>query len=147
MRTKEQEQDHVDVMIVPFVDVFIFLLIAFIAGTILERITNTLEINLPVVEHAQKSTTPEDMVIISIAPSGRTATSDGYVYYWGTEAIGRNALETRLIAAGEKDPEQRIRIDCDQAIPFKAVSYVVDRCVFRGLHNVGLRMRDATGPQ
>jgi len=112
-----------EINVTPFVDVMLVLLIVFMVTAPL--LTVGVPVDLPQAD-AQPITTPEEPLVVSIDAEGK-------LYIQETE-VAAVSLVPRLQAITEANPETRIYVRGDRAIPYGTVMQVmgmIDKAGFR----------------
>jgi biopolymer transport protein ExbD len=127
------EQEPVAVQMAPLIDCVFLLLIFFLVATTLKKIEKELPLDLPEAAAAVSRQTQDDMTIITIDVEGG--------FYLGSEPVGQGYLAGKLRDLAARDPEHRIRIDCDREAPTWALVQILDMCNFENLRNVGIKTK------
>ena len=112
-----------EINVTPFVDVMLVLLIVFMVTAPL--LTVGVPVDLPQAD-AQPITTPEEPLVVSVDAEGK-------LYIQETE-VAAVSLVPRLQAITEANPETRIYVRGDRAIPYGTVMEVmgmIDKAGFR----------------
>jgi len=126
-------EDNPEVQMAPLIDCVFLLLIFFLLATTLKKIEPELPLTLPHSAASVDVAEEPDLLIISIDRYGRK--------YVGAELMGTRALHEYIKGIAQRNPKQRVRIDGDEAVPYRHITEVIELCQFEGLRNVGLHTR------
>ena len=116
-----------EINVTPFVDVMLVLLIVFMVTAPL--LTVGVPVDLPQAD-AQPITTPEEPLVVSIDAEGR--------FYIQETEVAEVSLVPRLQAITEANPETRIYVRGDRAIPYGTVMEVMGMVNKAGFRRVAL---------
>lgn len=104
------------VEIVPMIDVMFFMLVFFLLFSTLKSAQSGVEVELPKTLHLGQS--EQNVVIIDIDKEDRI--------FIGKERIDLGGLEERIDGALQNDPQTRIVIKPDAAVPYRNLIKVMD---------------------
>jgi len=137
MRVKKPEDEAFEIMLIPMIDCMLVIIIFFLVATTLKNAERELPLELPESAAAVSVQQMPDTMVIGLDRDGRT--------FLGTDArvepVDRQRLHQRLREAGQINPAQRVRIDCDRDTRFEDFVHLVDLCQFEGLKNIGIHTR------
>jgi len=133
MRFEAADDENVEVQMTPMIDCVFLLLIFFLVATVMKKIDNELEVDLPDSDAAVQVQKGSDMLVIGISKQGD--------YYVNGDMIGLDMLHMRLREAGKENPEQPVRIDGDRSAMMQHLIHILDLCKFEGLKNVSIHTR------
>ncbi|MFC4992905.1 ExbD/TolR family protein [Rubritalea tangerina] len=133
LRNKHGDEDEIEVSMSPLIDCVFLLLIFFLVTTMLKKPSKDIDVNLPY-SNAAVEMEPNDDTVIGIDRQGR--------FYFDGVRVGRMELRQYLSEIAASNPEQGIRLDCDQKTKNIHVSEVLDLCNFYQINNVGVRTYD-----
>lgn len=133
MRVKRQEEESIEIPLIPMIDCMLVIIIFFLVATTLKTHEKELPLKLPQSAAAFNTEQEPDLLIIGVDRTGQT--------YLGAAQVSTERLHQRLKDASLKNPQQRIRIDGDQDTAFQNIVHVLNLCEFEGLRNVGIHTR------
>lgn len=115
-----------DINITPMVDVMLVLLVIFIITAPL--FTHAIKVDLPT---AQSAPTPEkpETISLSIDRAGKM--------FWNNDPIPKNELETRLIAAAQRQPQPELQLRADKDTRYETLAQVMSLAQSNGLTKIG----------
>ena len=117
------------VMIIPMIDIMLFLLVFFMLGTIYMTQTNSLPVNLPQATSAAKETRPHVVPI--------TVTSNGEVLF-GQDNAPTQQLAEQIHAALSQDAETIFVLRGDKNSRYESVVAVLDLLKKSGARKVSI---------
>lgn len=123
---------HVDtpsIIIIPMIDIMLFLLVFFMISTIFMVQLNTLPVNLPQAAAVQRETKPN---IVSI-----TVDQDGKITY-GMDKTPSELASSRVKEDLGKDPESVFVIRGDRKASYESIAQVLDVLKASGAKHVSL---------
>jgi biopolymer transport protein ExbD len=115
-----------EINMIPLIDVMLVLLVVFIVAAPL--LTHAVKIDLPRANSAPVEQKPETIRLAIKA--------DGSLY-WNNEAIGDDALSTRLENAARHTPQAEIYLEADAQTPYETIARVMARSARAGLGRIG----------
>jgi biopolymer transport protein TolR len=134
MRRKENEPE---INVTPLVDVVLVLLIIFMV--IAPALENGIRLELPAVTTPDKSPKSKlDPVTVSVA-------STGEVFLEKEVLPGLSELESRLRALHEGDPERRLVLKADAALPYARMRETFASCQRVGFSGIALSVSQKGG--
>lgn len=123
---------HVDkpsIIIIPMIDIMLFLLVFFMISTIFMVQLNTLPVNLPQAAAVQRETKPN---IVSI-----TVDADGKITY-GMDQTPSELSNSRIKDDLNKDPDAVFVIRGDEKADYASITKVLDALKSNGVKHVSL---------
>ena len=117
------------VMIIPMIDIMLFLLVFFMLGTIYRIQTNNFEVNLPQTSTAQKETLP---VKVSI-----TITGSGEILY-ENEKISILEFPAKVKQVLDEDGETVFLICGDRAVKYERVVAILELLKKNGARHISI---------
>jgi len=111
----------------PLVDVMLVLLIIFLITV--PVVTHTVPVQLPLERNQPTQTAPRNINI--------SVDKDGNIYWNQQEVPGLGALQTRMNAVGEENPQPEVHIWGDQNARYQAVGEVLLACQRAAIAKVG----------
>lgn len=133
MRSDFDDQESPALDMAPLIDCVFLLLIFFLVATTMKKVEKELPLDLPEASAAIEVKNSENMLILGIDDKGKL--------YKGTTEITISGLESLLRETARTNIDQRIRIDGAKNADYQDVLFVLDRCTFYNLKNVGLHTR------
>ena len=128
------EGDEAEVAMGPLIDAVFLLLIFFLVATISKEDDRDVDLTPPRSVSDVRMLPAKDQVVIGIDAAGEL--------YWQGRPTTLGGLHDELRTIAEANPDQRIRLDTDEATPYGRVVEVLDLLQFRRLGNVGIRTYD-----
>jgi len=107
-----------EINVTPFVDVVLVLLIIFMVVT--PMLQRGVDVVLPLTDHHSDKKDTGEQIIISVRHDG--------AIFLGNDAVGLDALETRLRALLRRQPAPPVFIKGDRRIKFKPIREVMEVC-------------------
>jgi biopolymer transport protein ExbD len=104
-----------EINITPMVDVMLVLLVVFIITAPL--MTNAIKVNLPDTENTVQIEEPKKPVVLSIDEQGRI--------YLDKDEYSLEIIESELASRKLQDPEIRLNLNADEAVPYGTVAKVM----------------------
>ena len=117
------------VMIIPMIDIMLFLLVFFMLGTLYRIQTNNFEVNLPQTSTAQKETLP---VKVSI-----TITGSGEILY-ENEKISIPEFPAKVKQVLDEDGETVFLICGDRAVKYERVVAILELLKKNGARHISI---------
>ncbi|MEM6885187.1 MAG: biopolymer transporter ExbD [Verrucomicrobiota bacterium] len=133
MRIKRQDETGLDIQMAPLIDCMFILLIFFLVTTTLKKYEPEVPLELPFADAAVNMPVAPDLIVLAVDASGQK--------YINGRRVSTTEMLNYLQAAGETNPNPRVRIDGDQATDYRHIVELVEACKFNGLTNVGLHTR------
>jgi biopolymer transport protein TolR len=115
-----------DINMTPLIDVMLVLLVIFMITAPL--MTASLKLDLPTTDAATPQTAPA-FVAVAIDRDGRL--------YFGDEAVSREQLQQRVLAAAAGNPQLEVQLHADQKVPYGAVADLISLVQKAGLSRIG----------
>ncbi len=134
MRLRPRPEDKVDLGMAPMIDAVFLLLIFFLVATMLKKVDRDIDVTPPQSESAVRRPAEDKSLVIGISKEGDL--------FLDGEPASVNGLHLSLRELAEIDATRQIRLDADEAAPFRRVAEVMDACQFRNLSNVVIRTYD-----
>lgn len=129
LRRDFREKQQPQVMIIPMIDIMLFLLVFFMLSTIYMVQTNTLQVNLPQSTSAQKDTRP-NIVPITVLASGEVL--------YDTDTTPTQELAKRIGFSLEANREAIFVLRGDKAARYESVVAVLDLLKKSGARHVSI---------
>ncbi len=118
------------VMIIPMIDIMLFLLVFFMISTIYMVQTNSFQVNLPQSKTAQQETRPN---VISV-----TVTSNGEVIYDNEKIVVNQQLVQKIHATLAADSETVFLLLGDKSVKYEQVVGVLEILKKSGVKHVSM---------
>jgi biopolymer transport protein ExbD len=115
-----------EINMIPLIDVMLVLLVIFIITAPL--LTHAVKIDLPKASSAGNNTRPEN-IQLGIKASGEV--------YWNGEPVAPTALEQRMAAAAQVDPQPEVHLRADRTTAYETVAEVMAAAARAGLTRIG----------
>ena len=115
-----------DINMTPLIDVMLVLLVIFIITAPL--MTSSLKLDLPKTDNATPTHAPA-FIALAIDAEGKL--------YFGDEALGADALATRLASAARANPQLEVQLRADQKVPYGQVAELIGMVQKAGLSRIG----------
>ena len=120
-----------EINVTPLIDLAFALLIIFmITAPLLQQ---TIDIQVPVESARPQTPQEEEPLMLSIDPSGQ--------FFWGTEAVGDNEMQSRLELMADTDEPPVVQIRADSGLPYQRVVDLLDLVKGAGLSKISLETR------
>lgn len=129
MRRDYREKQQPLVMIIPMIDIMLFLLVFFMISTIYMVQTNTIQVSLPHASKAVRETRP------GIVPITVTGTGD---ILYDKDTVPSGDLAKRVKETLEADSETVFVLRGDRSVPYEHVVYVLDILKKSGTKNISI---------
>lgn len=129
MRRDYREKQQPLVMIIPMIDIMLFLLVFFMISTIYMVQTNTIQVSLPHASKAVRETRP------GIVPITVTGTGD---ILYDKDTVPSGGLAKRVKETLEADSETVFVLRGDRSVPYEHVVYVLDILKKSGTKNISI---------
>ncbi len=133
MKIRNDTEEHIELPLVPMIDMMLVLLIFFMVATTLKTQQQEIPVTLP--DSSASLTVREEPNVLVIGLD-----KGGQKYIDGTLTTTEE-LHRRLHEAATKDVNQVIRLDFDRDIRFDQIVEILDLCRFEGLSNIGFHTR------
>lgn len=115
-----------DINVTPLVDVMLVLLVIFILTAPL--MSSAIRLDLPQSEGGEPGASPQAL-ILSVNAQGQ--------FFLGDQAIGADALRSRLSAAAQRNPNTELELRADQSVPYGRVVEAMGMAQKAGLSRIG----------
>jgi biopolymer transport protein TolR len=125
-----------DINMTPLIDVMLVLLVIFIITAPL--MSSSLKLDLPKTDAATPSSAPA-FVAVSIDGDGRL--------FLGDEALVREQLLQRVVAAAKANPQLEVQLRADQKVPYGQVADLIALVQQAGLTRIGFVTEAPPAPQ
>lgn len=123
MKFKLPSQEEAEVQMAPMIDMVFLLLIFFmVASTVTEL--EKVDVNIPVAENTKVPEDTTGRLMLSIDGKG--------VIYTGTRPVQLDQLGALLAKELEKDPNLKVYLRADAALPFREIRQVMKTCAENG---------------
>jgi biopolymer transport protein ExbD len=135
VRIRKGDQDSGEIInISSLLDVMFILIIFFLATTTFQQEERDQRVNLPEAADGQTLSSETSLIVINVREDG--------TYLLGSEQIELVALQKRLLANIEEDPDQKVLIRGDERALHGAVAAAVLCCKRSGIHeaNIGYQL-------
>ncbi|MCR5030280.1 MAG: biopolymer transporter ExbD [Selenomonadaceae bacterium] len=129
MRRNFHEVKEPAVMIIPMIDIMLFLLVFFMVSSIFMVQSNTIQVNLPAASQAKRDTRP-NIVPVAVA-------ADGTLQY-KQETIGLHDLPAKVKESLLTDAETVFVLRGDKKTPYENVVSVLDVLKRSGTRHVSI---------
>ncbi len=129
MRRDYREKQQPLVMIIPMIDIMLFLLVFFMISTIYMIQTNTIQVSLPHASRAVRETRP------GIVPITVTGTGD---ILYDKDTVPSGDLAKRVKETLEVDSETVFVLRGDRSVSYEHVVYVLDILKKSGTKNISI---------
>lgn len=129
MRRDYREKQQPLVMIIPMIDIMLFLLVFFMISTIYMVQTNTIQVSLPHASKAVRETRP------GIVPITVTGTGD---ILYDKDTVPSGDLAKRVKETLEADSETVFVLRGDRSVSYEHVVYVFDILKKSGTKNISI---------
>lgn len=117
--------------VTPLIDLAFALLIIFmITAPLLQQ---TIDIQVPTESARPQQQDREEPLMLSIDPSGQ--------FFWGTEAIGDNEMESRLRLMADTDEPPVVQVRAHAQLPYQRVIDLMDLIKGAGLSKISLETK------
>lgn len=115
-----------EINMTPLIDVMLVLLVIFMVTAPL--MASRLQLDLPRSDAASPATEPQ-FISVAIAPNGQ--------WYWGPQAITREALAERARQQAQAHPQTEVQLRADRAAPYGEVAALIGVVQKAGLTRIG----------
>ncbi len=129
MRRDYREKQQPLVMIIPMIDIMLFLLVFFMISTIYMVQTNTIQVSLPQAAKAVQETRPNVIPI--------TVTSSGEILY-DKDAVPDSDLLNRVKESLDADRDTVFVLRGDRGVPYEHIVSVLDILKKSGTRHVSI---------
>jgi biopolymer transport protein ExbD len=117
--------------VTPLIDLAFALLIIFmITAPLLQQ---TIDIQVPTESARPQQQDREEPLMLSIDPSGQ--------FFWGTEAVGDNEMESRLRLMADTDEPPVVQVRAHAQLPYQRVVDLMDLIKGAGLSKISLETK------
>jgi len=123
---KHNSAPMAEINMVPLIDVMLVLLVIFIVTAPL--LSHSIKLDLPKAS-AQVMSAKAEKIDLSIDAQG--------VRYWNGQALSREEVATRFVAAGRQVPQPEMHLRADQAVPYRVVAETLADASRAGLTKIG----------
>lgn len=135
MAIRRDDADEESISLTSMMDVVFLLLLFFLVTASMKKPHKELQLDLPNESASVKAKAPKKELIISID-------KDGGLYLDNKPNVSRNELIQTLQETKAKDPQTRIRIDCDRRAQAQHITMVMNLCMLYNLNRVGVRTKE-----
>ena len=115
-----------EINIVQLVDVMMVLLVIFLVTAPL--LSDAVKVNLPKASSAPLEQKP-DQVTLSIDDRGQT--------FWNGEPVDSAALEQKLVATGQRQPQPDLQLRADARTPYQRLAEIMSSAARAGVSKIG----------
>jgi biopolymer transport protein TolR len=123
-----------DINVTPLVDVMLVLLIIFMVTA--PMLQHEVDVNLPVASGTPRAPASNEQMVLTIDKRGDM--------YLNRTAYTLDALQTKLHALVQAQPEQEIFLRADASVPYGTVVHVMDTIKQAGIVKLGMITQPAT---
>ncbi|MEX0323980.1 MAG: ExbD/TolR family protein [Puniceicoccaceae bacterium] len=117
--------------VTPLIDLAFALLIIFmITAPLLQQ---TIDIQVPTESARPQQQDRDEPLMLSIDPSGQ--------FFWGTEAVGDNEMESRLRLMADTDEPPVVQVRAHAQLPYQRVVDLMDLIKGAGLSKISLETK------
>lgn len=129
-RRNFREKNQPLVMIIPMIDIMLFLLVFFMLGTIYMVQTNEIQVNLPQTKNSQPSEVKPNIVKVTVTMSGEIM--------FGDLLISRNDLAQKISETLSTDSDAVFVLLGDKSARYEQVVNVLDLMKKSGVKHVSI---------
>lgn len=133
MRIRDDEEEGIELPLVPMIDMMLVLLIFFMVATTLKVMQPQLPLTLPESAASINTKPGTSALVISLDHFAKR-------YINGT-LVSDEELRRRLDEAARANASQPVQLDVDKDIRFEQMIEILELCEFEGLKNVGFHTR------
>ncbi|MGC9450436.1 MAG: ExbD/TolR family protein [Oceanipulchritudo sp.] len=120
-----------EINVTPLIDLAFALLIIFmITAPLLQQ---TIDIRVPVESARPQEQDREEPLMLAIDPAGQ--------FFWGTEPVGDNEMQSRLELVADTDEPPVVQIRADAQLPYQRVVDLLDLVKGAGLSKISLETK------
>ena len=136
MRLRDRRrQDKPEIIIIPMIDIMFFLLVFFMMSTLYMVSMKTVDVNMPLAQHAE--TTLSVTYVVTLRQDGSLWLAD--------KPIREDELLRRAAGENRKDSRFAVVLRADQQLDYGMVMALLDKFKGEGITHVGLAAASAGG--
>lgn len=136
MRLRDRRrQDKPEIIIIPMIDIMFFLLVFFMMSTLYMVNMKTVDVNMPLAQHAE--TTLSVTYVVTLRQDGSLWLAD--------KPIKEDELLRRAAGENRKDSRFAVVLRADQQLDYGMVMALLDKFKGEGITHVGLAAASAGG--
>lgn len=136
MRLRDRRrQDKPEIIIIPMIDIMFFLLVFFMMSTLYMVNMKTVDVNIPLAQHAE--TTLSVTYVVTLRQDGSLWLAD--------KPIREDELLRRAAGENRKDSRFAVVLRADQQLDYGMVMALLDKFKGEGITHVGLAAASAGG--
>ncbi len=136
MRLRDRHrQDKPEIIIIPMIDIMFFLLVFFMMSTLYMVNMKTVDVNIPLAQHAE--TTLSVTYVVTLRQDGSLWLAD--------KPIKEDELLRRAAGENRKDSRFAVVLRADQQLDYGMVMALLDKFKGEGITHVGLAAASAGG--
>ncbi len=136
MRLRDRRrQDKPEIIIIPMIDIMFFLLVFFMMSTLYMVNMKTVDVNMPLAQHAE--TTLSVTYVVTLRQDGSLWLAD--------KPIREDELLRRAAGENRKDSRFAVVLRADQQLDYGMVMALLDKFKGEGITHVGLAAASAGG--
>ena len=136
MRLRDRHrQDKPEIIIIPMIDIMFFLLVFFMMSTLYMVNMKTVDVNIPLAQHAE--TTLSVTYVVTLRQDGSLWLAD--------KPIREDELLRRAAGENRKDSRFAVVLRADQQLDYGMVMALLDKFKGEGITHVGLAAASAGG--
>ena len=136
MRLRDRRrQDKPEIIIIPMIDIMFFLLVFFMMSTLYMVSMKTVDVNMPLAQHAE--TTLSVTYVVTLRQDGSLWLAD--------KPIREDELLRRAAGENRKDNRFAVVLRADQQLDYGMVMALLDKFKGEGITHVGLAAASAGG--
>ena len=136
MRLRDRHrQDKPEIIIIPMIDIMFFLLVFFMMSTLYMVHMKTVDVNMPLAQHAE--TTLSVTYVVTLRQDGSLWLAD--------KPIREDELLRRAAGENRKDSRFAVVLRADQQLDYGMVMALLDKFKGEGITHVGLAAASAGG--
>ena len=136
MRLRDRRrQDKPEIIIIPMIDIMFFLLVFFMMSTLYMVNMKTVDVNIPLAQHAE--TTLSVTYVVTLRQDGSLWLAD--------KPIKEDELLRRAAGENRKDSRFAVVLRADQQLDYGMVMALLDKFKGEGITHVGLAAASAGG--
>ena len=136
MRLRDRHrQDKPEIIIIPMIDIMFFLLVFFMMSTLYMVNMKTVDVNMPLAQHAE--TTLSVTYVVTLRQDGSLWLAD--------KPIREDELLRRAAGENRKDSRFAVVLRADQQLDYGMVMALLDQFKGEGITHIGLAAASAGG--
>lgn len=135
LASRQPDAPMSEINVTPMVDVMLVLLVIFILTAPL--MTSAIRLDLPQAEGAEAGASPQAVSLVVDAQG---------TVYWNDQAIGPEALRSRLSEAAKRNPNTELELRADESVPYGRVVETMGLAQKAGLSRIGFVAQTAPAP-